>query len=916
MEKRQFHVLYRRFLFRMVDLDLLSSHAQGDSNRLLGQFAALLVFVSILLSLGAVGGGPRGIAGQIVYGWSMEHIMIATTMLVVGLFAVLSWDSTFPNRNDVLVLAPLPVRPRTLLLAKVAAVGVAMSLTVGLLHILAGFAWPMTLGALSRPAFDVPALNYLPAGAPATASGLESLLQRDIAPAIPPGMGVVIGVLKHGERRVYAYGTAKPDSIFLIGSVSKTFTSLLLAQMAVEGRVRLDQPVRELIPAGAVSKPVGPEITLLDLATHRSGLPPLQSNFNPQSLVNPGAFPPSALWNTLKRLGVARDPSPSFIYSNLGYGVLGEALAVRAGMTYPDLLAAEIAGPLGLRDTATDLTPEQEQRLIQAYTADQHPLPVWYLDAFNGAGGIRSTASDMLAYLCANLRSAAPAFRLQHQLRAEVAGSLQIALGWLYSDDTGTYFHNGLITGYSAHALFNPKEDYAVVLLANQAPSMIIPADVLAAHVQQRLTGKPAVSFATVRLPATGGFLYWLRCLAVYWVVMLLAAAFMFGCVLGLQGLAAQLLPRRLFLRVSSLLQLAAFCVLVCVYFSQPLFVTAPDLMAANGQGLLGWSPSYWFLGLFQRWMGSPVMGELARRAWIGLVIAVGVTAVCYALSYFRTLRQVVEEPDILPGSRRISWLPPFGSRFHTAIVQFTIRTLARSRQHRIVLAFYLGIGFALTILILKSPTAPTQLRDSPAADVRSTLLAPILSSSIIMLCFAIIGTRVVFAIPKDLCANWIFRTAGKLADRFLPPLQIAQRSAFFVLSVAPVLLVTAAFAFRHWPMEAALSHLMVLVLLASVLSDICLYTLHKIPFTCSYLPGKSRINMAFLGGAGLLWTISFSVRYELLALQDFASMAPMLGALLLAAVAVRWLAQSNAKGAEIRFEEEESPAVQVLGLR
>ena len=83
--------------------------------------------------------------------WSVEHFLIATTMLVVGLFAVLSWDSTFPDRRDVLVLAPLPVRARTLFLAKVAAVATALSLTVALLHSVAGLAWPLAVGAARRP---------------------------------------------------------------------------------------------------------------------------------------------------------------------------------------------------------------------------------------------------------------------------------------------------------------------------------------------------------------------------------------------------------------------------------------------------------------------------------------------------------------------------------------------------------------------------------------------------------------------------------------------------------------------------------------------------------------------------------------------------------------------------------------------
>jgi len=163
MEKRQFRVLYREFLFRMVDLELLSAHAQGDISKLLGQFGALLVFVSVLLGIAgalSIGDGVPGI-GELIGLWTTQHFLVATTMLVVGLFAVLSWDSTFPNRRDVLVLAPLPLRTRTLFLAKIAAVATALALTVAALHIVAGLVWPFAFaraGSEGAPAltFDAP----------------------------------------------------------------------------------------------------------------------------------------------------------------------------------------------------------------------------------------------------------------------------------------------------------------------------------------------------------------------------------------------------------------------------------------------------------------------------------------------------------------------------------------------------------------------------------------------------------------------------------------------------------------------------------------------------------------------------------------------------------------------------------------
>jgi hypothetical protein len=150
MDRRQFHVLYRQFLFRTIDLELLSAAAQGDTSKLLGQFASLLIFAGSLAGIGAL----FFQAGDPAATWRAVNTLISTTMLVVGLFAVYSWDAMFPDRRDVLVLAPLPVRPRTLFLAKAAAVATSLGLTIAAFHILAAFTWPLVLGApRSFPAY-------------------------------------------------------------------------------------------------------------------------------------------------------------------------------------------------------------------------------------------------------------------------------------------------------------------------------------------------------------------------------------------------------------------------------------------------------------------------------------------------------------------------------------------------------------------------------------------------------------------------------------------------------------------------------------------------------------------------------------------------------------------------------------------
>src|SRR5438094_713336 len=128
------------------------------------------------------------------------------------------------------------------------------------------------------------------------------------------------------------------------------------------------------------------------------------------------------------------------------------------------------------------------------------------------------------------------------------------------------------------------------------------------------------------------------------------------------------------------------------------------DFVFGSAGRMMQWLPSYWFLALYQKLNGSmhPALEPLARRAWIGLAVVLCGTPVVYALSYWRMLGRIVEDPDIVPGSRQWGWLPRFGNQAQDAIGQFSVRTLVRSRQHRLILGFYLGIALAFTSLLLK----------------------------------------------------------------------------------------------------------------------------------------------------------------------------------------------------------------------
>ncbi len=325
------------------------------------------------------------------------------------------------------------------------------------------------------------------------------------------GIGVTIGVAEHGQQRIFSYGAAKRDSVFEIGSITKTFTGLVLAQMVQQHQVRLDEPVRALLPKGTVATPAaGPEITLVDLSAQRSGLPRLPDNMHPADPANPYAdYDVKALYEFVASHGVAMPAKPEFGYSNLGVGLLGQALADRAGMTYEALVKKEVTGPLRMRDTAITLTPAMSKRFLAGHGAKHQPARAWDLAALAGAGAIRSTAADMLVYLEAQLhpeslptrgsgaaRTLPAAITLSHAIQGDVGGGMHIALNWLHVDETGSYWHNGATGGFSSFALFDPQADFAVIVLVNRSTEDGTLADDIGRHVVQRLTGKPAPSIA------------------------------------------------------------------------------------------------------------------------------------------------------------------------------------------------------------------------------------------------------------------------------------------------------------------------------------------------------------------------------------------------------------------------------------
>jgi serine-type D-Ala-D-Ala carboxypeptidase/endopeptidase len=320
------------------------------------------------------------------------------------------------------------------------------------------------------------------------------------------GVGIVVGVLAPDGRRVISYGGLAHgderhldgDTVFEIGSVGKVFTALLLADMAQRGEVALRDPVAKYLPPDVkVPQHGGRGITLLDLATHTSGLPRMPTNFAPRDPTNPYAdYSVEQLYSFLSGYELTREIGAQYAYSNLGYGLLGNVLERRAGVNYEALVKSRIAVPLGLASTTMTLSSQLAAKLAVGHNEVLQAVPNWDDRTLAGAGSLRSSANDLLTFLAAQLRKAdaplASAMTAMLAVRKPTGTpDLDIGLGWHISSQQGREFvwHNGGTGGYSSFVGFCPQARTGIVVLANSE----IGVDDLALHIldPQRPLDKP-----------------------------------------------------------------------------------------------------------------------------------------------------------------------------------------------------------------------------------------------------------------------------------------------------------------------------------------------------------------------------------------------------------------------------------------
>lgn len=297
--------------------------------------------------------------------------------------------------------------------------------------------------------------------------------------------GVVIGWVSPKGSGVVGWGDsgdpARPmvdaHTAFEIGSITKVFTTLLLADMVERGEVGLDEPLSGFAPKGTVfaSNRVA-NTTLAKLATHTSGLPRLAPTFRTFAGVVLSRGNPYRGMTTDTVWAHASGVGDSFLseghaYSNLGVAVLGQALAARAGVPYTTLVSERLLAPLGMSGSGFLVVSGPVAR---GHGVNHIPVPAWNIGGFAACGGLLSPGEDLLRFLAANLNETAPGAALAHRARVEISEKSAIGLGWFTAERNGKSitWHNGGTGGFRTWLGFDAARGTGVFVLANAEHSV------------------------------------------------------------------------------------------------------------------------------------------------------------------------------------------------------------------------------------------------------------------------------------------------------------------------------------------------------------------------------------------------------------------------------------------------------------
>lgn len=318
----------------------------------------------------------------------------------------------------------------------------------------------------------------------ASNDAMQGLLQDHIRQK--KAVGLIVGLIDSSGPRFITAGTsgnpARPEvdeqTLFELGSITKVFTAAALTDAVSRRTVTLDDPLSKffVLPPDGIG-----DRTLRELATHTSGLPRLPFGFAWWSNLllhprNPYAnHSRRDLETYLVTLKGKAFPRGLFLYSNLGAGLLANALATGCKCDYARLIEQRVTQPLSMSRTYLQIPPQEQPFMAQPHTASLRPAPVWTMGSLAGAGGLLSSMHDMLLFAAAALAGTPPLCASMFEPLAKAGASgREVGLGWMLrtSDPYHVAWHNGGTGGCRSFLGLDLDNRRAVVVLSNAANSV------------------------------------------------------------------------------------------------------------------------------------------------------------------------------------------------------------------------------------------------------------------------------------------------------------------------------------------------------------------------------------------------------------------------------------------------------------
>lgn len=342
----------------------------------------------------------------------------------------------------------------------------------------------------------------------------EDLIRDRTINLKPPG--VIFGKVSQFGTEYFSYGVNSLDeaqapnsaTFFEIGSNTKVFTALLCARLEELGFFSLNDPIRDYLPSSiSIPERAGRQISFRDLLTHTSALPPMPANFDFQNAAKSfAAFSAEDLYTCLEQLSLDWDIGQSYVYSNLGYGLLGDIVEKVTGESWHELLTKHICEPLGMSNTGVEISAQHKN----IATAHQGARPVTHLtfDVLAAAGALRSTAQDMTTFLSHSLgfceSELSPAIKKAGEIHYRESAIFSLGLGWHIQqrDQNRLVWHRGETFGQTSFIVFDPDAETGIVMLSNSAFSGCC-SDIAVAQLDSSLTLAEQEPHAVLDVPTT-----------------------------------------------------------------------------------------------------------------------------------------------------------------------------------------------------------------------------------------------------------------------------------------------------------------------------------------------------------------------------------------------------------------------------